>query len=269
MSVDVITYFINMFAETLKSDSKGGVLSAHSRFKLEVIVPAISCLALLASGSWIAWSAYEVLVPPKNAEETNPSGDEDVNITVLYVFSSINFFVDLLSLYMFYRKGRSVFGYEPSSAVDLASEAEEEASNGSAAKAVEAAETGPEAVPNSSPSKHADADAGANVNINTKPEKRTKNVNMMSAFLHVGADSIRTFAVFSAAAVASSGQDGAKCDAWAALVCTLTVLFMVFPVAREIHESAGLLLPLMREETRAAQQAADASSQVQLVATSA
>ena len=62
MSVDVVTYFVNMFAETLKTNSKDGVLSAHTRFKLEVCVPIVSCLALLASGSWIAYEAFGMYV---------------------------------------------------------------------------------------------------------------------------------------------------------------------------------------------------------------
>jgi len=269
MSVDVVTYFVNMFAETMQLDSKGGggggegELSAYTRFKLEVVVPTISCLALLASGSWIAWSAYEVLVPPEGAPAD--AEEPEVNIATLYAFSSVNFCVDILSVWMFYRKGKSAFEYDQP-AVD--EEAAAAAAHAGAAEGGEEGEGGGAAI--------------ADVPADTDPEAKPKNVNMMSAFLHVGADSIRTFAVFSAAAVATSGQDGAKCDAWAAEVCTLTVLFMIIPVVKEIRKSAKLLLPIMRQEREHEREhersahlqkgggaAVIAGAQVPLVATSA
>ena len=45
-----------------------------------------------------------------------------------------------------------------------------------------------------------------------------KNLNMMSAFTHVGGDTIRTLSVLTAATVSLlSGVDGDICDAWAAI----------------------------------------------------
>jgi cation diffusion facilitator family transporter len=251
MSVDVVTYFVNMFAETLKTNANGGVLSAHTRFKLEVYVPVVSCLALLASGLWIAWSAYVVLVPPEGQEEGDEA--EDVNIATLYAFSSVNFMVDLLSVWMFYRKGKSVFENENQQhhaqlktiEVDMPADGGgEEAGQAEGGGSVAKARAG----------QFAEKEPAQKEEPEAVQPKSSKNVNMMSAFLHVGADTIRTFAVFAAAAAATSGQDGAKCDAWAAEVCTLTVLIMIVPVVKEIRKSAAILLPLMREEVLAAEQ---------------
>ena len=48
-----------------------------------------------------------------------------------------------------------------------------------------------------------------------------KNLNMMSAFTHVGGDTIRTISVLTAATVSwLSGIDGDICDAWAAIAVT-------------------------------------------------
>jgi len=50
------------------------------------------------------------------------------------------------------------------------------------------------------------------------------NVNMASAFTHVGADTMRTAAVFIAALVSTTtGASGSACDAWAAIVVSLSI----------------------------------------------
>ena len=50
------------------------------------------------------------------------------------------------------------------------------------------------------------------------------NVNMASAFTHVGADTMRTAAVFIAALVSTvTGASGSACDAWAAIVVSFSI----------------------------------------------
>ena len=54
-----------------------------------------------------------------------------------------------------------------------------------------------------------------------------KNLNMMSAFTHVGGDTIRTISVLTAATVSLlSGIDGDICDAWAAIAVTHPLLLL-------------------------------------------
>lgn len=251
MTVDVITYMTNMTAENLKVRQSGRV-SAKKMFLFEVIVPSFSCLALLGTGAWISIGAWSVILHPE--EDTG----KDVNIATLYTFSSINFFVDMLSIWMFYRKGKTIFEYQsaPSSTpaegtAEIAKEAKQPSDQ---SFDVDKADQNAILPPFLSPQPIVACGAGeTQQTANSDPIGVTppvKNVNMMSAFMHVGADTVRTCAVFFAAVVASSGQNGSICDAWAAQVCTLTVLFMVVPVVREIVRSCGVLVPAMRQEAR-------------------
>jgi Co/Zn/Cd efflux system component len=347
MSVDVITYALNMVAENLKGRMRAKhvgpgpapPLPPRTRFIIDVVVPCCSVLALLGTGAWIAHRAYGVLTAsaepqPQAAEaegEAEADDEEDVNVGTLYVFSSINLFVDLLSVWMFYRKGQGVFENEdealaadsapllsPSSspstddvqlvsgslasggfasvgASDAGADAREEPEKQGASCRTRNA-SGSALVGSSGASGHyreafsasacasasasaadvrvdvdVDAETGsdqdrvaaataASANLSASAFNssaasgrqspspsaiKLKNLNMMTAFLHVGADTIRTVAVFAAAAVASSGQDSALCDAWAAVLCTITVAFIVVPVLKEVRTNALALWPLM------------------------
>jgi Co/Zn/Cd efflux system component len=63
---------------------------------------------------------------------------------------------------------------------------------------------------------------GGNADANNK-----KNLNMMSAFTHIMGDTLRTVSMLLAALVATiTGIDGDICDAWAALVVSLTILVL-------------------------------------------
>lgn len=62
------------------------------------------------------------------------------------------------------------------------------------------------------------------------------NVNMMSALSHVSADTLRTFAIFAGAVAASCGANSVVADAWAALVCSVTIVVAIVPLLREIAD---------------------------------
>lgn len=65
------------------------------------------------------------------------------------------------------------------------------------------------------------------------------NLNMASALTHVSGDSLRTSSVFIAAVVATTTKySGAICDAWAAVVVTITIIFIIIPLAYEIYHHA-------------------------------
>ena len=82
----------------------------------------------------------------------------------------------------------------------------------------------------------------SNTNIttmNTSIERR-KNLNMMSAFTHIVGDTLRTVALFLAALVATlTGINGNICDAWAALLVTLTILVLCASLVRDIVVAAS------------------------------
>ena len=103
MSVDVFSYGTNMLAEKIKA--RDGNLSKQQRFLLEVAVPSFSVLSLLGVTAWITTEAVRTLMYP------SPE-DEDVNIYVLWGFSSLNMVVDIASFYMFWLRRGEVFYYE-------------------------------------------------------------------------------------------------------------------------------------------------------------
>lgn len=75
-------------------------------------------------------------------------------------------------------------------------------------------------------------------NVANRPGYK-KNLNMLSAFVHVGGDTIRTLSVIIGAAVSTIFHvDADICDAWAAIVVSVTIVFMVVPLIRDIITSA-------------------------------
>lgn len=67
------------------------------------------------------------------------------------------------------------------------------------------------------------------------------NLNMASALTHVGGDTLRTTAVFVAAVVSSTTNvNSALCDAWAAIVVTVSIVFLVIPLVREIYSISSV-----------------------------
>ena len=70
-------------------------------------------------------------------------------------------------------------------------------------------------------------------------EKTTANLNMISALTHVGGDSLRTASVFIAAVVATvTTVPGSLCDAWAAVVVSVTIIVAVIPLIIEIVKAS-------------------------------
>lgn len=175
-------------------------ISDSMRFVLEILIPAISLCCLLIVTGYVTNEAVHVI--------RHPSEDhESVNIFFLYGFSSANVLVDLLSSYMFFQNGdEDVFlSYRIpkrfksyNSLVDDLHE-ENEADVGTAGSA---------------------------------------NLNMISAFTHLTGDSMRTFSVIIAALISTIAKIPSNiCDAWAAIVVTITIGFMVIPLIREIWKA--------------------------------
>jgi Co/Zn/Cd efflux system component len=80
----------------------------------------------------------------------------------------------------------------------------------------------------------------SHLNPNEIPHSTTPvNLNMASALTHVSGDTLRTSSVFVAALVATlSPYSGAICDAWAAVVVTVTIIFIVVPLVSKIYQHA-------------------------------
>ena len=68
---------------------------------------------------------------------------------------------------------------------------------------------------------------------------------MLSAFTHVGSDTMRTLSVFVAAVMATAFNfSGSLCDAWAAVVVSITIVVFVLPLIKQIY---GRLCELKNE----------------------
>jgi Co/Zn/Cd efflux system component len=238
MSVDVVSYFTNMVAEKIKSSRGigGGDLSVTTQMLLEVVIPLFSVILLIGVTIYVTIGSLGDII-------TKPA-DDDVDITMLWLFSSLNAVVDIVSVYMFYQRGNDVFYEEPLDAMDPNSrhamvdlEVEDGASSAVAA--------------NGSGSGGNDAAVNNNININSNTsnnpigmqrerqarnqEAPKTNLNMISALTHVGGDSLRTISVFVAAAVATATSiPGYLCDAWAAVFVSVTIVIMVVPLTKEI-----------------------------------
>jgi len=204
MSIDVFSYLTNMMAERFKRGNSS--LSIRTQFILEVAVPSFSVACLLAVTVWITQDAMASLYS-KNA------GDgEDLDVSILFAFSSVNMVVDMISFFMFWRRRREVF-------------VKSSGAEGSYAP-----------LPTNSDS----LAKGETPLLVQPPASSTVNLNMLSAFSHVGGDTLRTVSIFIAAAYsAATKTPGDVCDAWAAAVVALTIVFMVIPLIYEIVSAAA------------------------------
>lgn len=228
MSVDVFTYFTNLYAE----GTKGNVASrtVFNRIVNEIGIPSFSVICLFAVTIYITIDAVKVL--------ENPPEVNDVPVSYLYGFALLNLIIDGICGMFFYSRGKEVF-FEPSIPLPLISlevslDSEEEEK-----------EFG-----------HLDEDldftlkgindqfvTGNDHNSNNYRNHRSevgqkKNLNMLSAFTHVGGDTIRTISVISAASISSLFDiDADICDAWAAVAVAITIVLITLPLIFDIIEA--------------------------------
>ena len=204
MSVDVFTYGSNMYAERLKAQGRGE--SLQDRLLLEVYVPLFSISALLGVTIYIVTDAVDIIRNPPSA------GEDQLDVNFLYGFSSANFVIDVVSTYLFYRKGKSAFVSQIHHTHTFHSESRT----------------------------MVQMPLNSDGNPRTKTEPPVKNnLNMISAFTHLGADSLRTLSVFVAAVVITvQGYNADTCDAWAAIIVSITIFFMVIPLLLEVYKAA-------------------------------
>jgi Co/Zn/Cd efflux system component len=149
-----------------------------------------------------------------------PTNDGSVNVFFLYGFASFNLIIDVASGYMFLRKGKN-FAYTEQIE-------QEKVENG--------------IIPDCNI-----IESGTNNKIEQPPLilQKTVKINMLAAFSHLGADSLRTASIFLAAVVASATDiDSDLCDAWAAIIVSATIFVMAVPLINYIIKSA---LKLHRE----------------------
>lgn len=214
MSVDVFTYFTNMYSESVKA--RFGEIDLNTRMVLEVGIPLFSVTALLGVSAWITNDAVLIIM--------DPGEDDDVDVIFMFAFAAGNAFVDVVCATLFYLRRGDVLKAQQGDGAGVTTrllndETKDESCSVSVATTATAASKAPS---------------------NT-------NLNMASALTHVGGDSLRTASVFFAATVASlTDYKASLCDAWAAIIVTVTILFIVGPLLREI----GSAYTRLNEERR-------------------
>ena len=223
MSVDVFTYFTNLYAEGTKESSSSRSIS--NRVMNEICIPSFSVICLLGVTVYITIDAVKVL--------ENPPEVNDVPVIYLYGFALLNLLIDGICGMFFYLRGREVF-FEPlvqlpliSLEVSLDSE-EEEREFGHLEEDLDLTLKGT-------------TESSLTEGLNGGREREgmmRKNLNMLSAFTHVGGDTIRTLSVIGAATTSSLfGVDADVCDAWAAVAVAVTILLITLPLIADIFEA--------------------------------
>jgi len=198
---------------------------------LQVYVPTFSVTALLGVTAYVTVGAvHDILYKPE---------DDDVNIYVMYGFAAANTVVDIISVYMFYRMGEAAF-FQDKHALTRDEQQQGEAS-ASASGGNYSVEEGAGRGRGDEDVVGEQAAAPRSVVVGVE-----KNLNMISAFTHVGGDSLRTVSIFVAAIVANV-KLGAPylCDAWAAVIVTVTIVIMVIPLINEIFKAYRIITSKM------------------------
>jgi Co/Zn/Cd efflux system component len=205
---------------------------------LRVYVPCFSVIALIAVTVWLGWESILRLAWPDD-------DDDEVDITMLYLFASLNLAIDLVSAWLFYLRRGDVFmeinGGRRDRIDSVASiiRAADEAITQSATNRSNAASSllSESLSDKLLPSDDSDQQANQNGEQNEDAPKQT-NINMVSAFVHMFGDTMRTLAALGAALVSSIGNiEGADCDAVACIVVTVTIIAMVIPLIHEIRKA--------------------------------
>ena len=229
MSVDVFTYFANMYAESTKDEAQSRNL--FSRIVNEIGIPSFSVLCLLSVTIYITQDAIEVL---KNPPEIN-----DVPVEYMYGFALLNLVIDIVCGVFFYLRGREVF-YEPLAPLPLISleisldSEEEEREFGHLEEDLDLTLKGT----SSTYLKN-----NQNYSVDRPEGLMKKNLNMLSAFTHVGGDTVRTISVIGAAATSTIlNIDADVCDAWAAVVVAVTIVLLTLPLIYDIFEASKNIL---------------------------
>ena len=114
MSVDVLTYCGNIYAEYLKQDEgsdglggggRGGMRRINQKTILvtEIIIPSTSLISLVGVSVWVSYEASLRLRGHKV---------EEVELSFLFIFPIANFIIDIFCAILFYLRRHDVFQHQ-------------------------------------------------------------------------------------------------------------------------------------------------------------
>jgi Co/Zn/Cd efflux system component len=79
---------------------------------------------------------------------------------------------------------------------------------------------------------------GANSKANASAGKATVNLNMVSAFTHLCADTVRTSSLLITAIISTAtGLRSDQCDAWAAVIVSICIVIFTIPLIHDITKT--------------------------------
>ena len=187
---------------------------------MEFGIPLLSVTMLISITCFITFEAIHVILG-------NRSDNGAVNVVIIYAFCAFNFIVDFACIALFLMRGNGAL-YELVTDSTHHSSQHDALNDGRArSSSKEENALSPIKVENN----NIVAVSGTDSEVGIK-----RNMNMMSALFHIGGDTLRTFAILGAALYASftDGPSNEICDAWAAILVSVTVLFLVTPLLLEI-----------------------------------
>lgn len=258
MTVDVATYLANLYAEMLKS--RRAEISSEMQWLLDIGVPLFAVGTLLGVTGWIAFQALGVIA--------NPGEEDSVPVAYMFGFSITNLVIDVLCNIFFCIRGSDVFYHvthpdetqcekktDPYHNVPTTNFTDIATYNGpdielddcetsSESNLVHQDHENPKIVSVNPLHQPSDGQYSSMGTTNLGKEslnvaKRKWNLNMWSAFAHVSGDTIRTISVLSAATISvTTGLDSSLCDAWAAIVCTFTIIVIAAVLLNELWKSS-------------------------------
>lgn len=234
-SIDVFTYICNAYVEWLKG--RYGRLSQRLRYVVDVYVPVLSVAALLGITAYVTIDAVSVL--------THPPSQDTVDVSFLYGFSAANFLIDLFCCALFLFRNDVFHDHHKLPQLPIETDIyDDDREFGCLEDEIEGVECKPPAATSTTPSSSSCWSCQWIVSLHhlhhtAHAPGHRKNLNMLTAFAHVVGDTLRTVAMFLAALISSlSGIDGDICDAWAAVLVALSIVWLCWPLIVEIREAA-------------------------------
>lgn len=249
VSVDVICYFSSYWVEKMKRQD--GFLSTSMRMILEVGVPGFSVLCLVVVTGYMVVDAFRVL--HSHHQGIHPMENESGNATTHYLsgYSAVNLCMDLICASLLAWRGPEAF-LEPDAipidsldtSIDITSDEEfghlEEFENlkpMAISKGVGLKRKGgiSACIKCKEFFQHALVGLVPTLVVESSDAKILKNLNMLSAALHVGSDALRASGVLIATTIAWIADISLHvCLAWTSLLVGSIVFILVLPLLRSL-----------------------------------
>lgn len=229
-----------MLAERAKD--RDSVNSVKAKLFTEIFIPLFAIMTLIGVTSYFCIEAIKVLYDKERITDT-------VNIVYLYIFSGINIIVDILCITMFFLRRKDIFIEKKVNLLPQLSLDDSIHSQNSEFGQLHDEDTEDEFYGIAHDNTPTVNDKINRLNNDILIIKDKKNLNMVSAFAHIGGDSLRTVSVLIAAGVSTwTGASIDICDAWGAIAVSALVLLIMVPLIFDLYRACRVLAEEARHE---------------------